>query len=216
MTPKTTLLYLYYNNAPAFTHLTETGLPYHTIKKLFVDDASTPPLVIPPTWRNTTLIRISEDTPWNQPRANNIGLNHILEGRVVRLDIDHWFAPDDLTKLITTELPPRTVMRFPRIGHYKDGTTKHINTGKNIFMAHVEDLLLIGGYNECFCGNYGYEDGELFFRMSQNGFKVLIHESVHAHTTVDHGTRGLNRDSVINHAKFEAIKENYNKGTKTI
>jgi hypothetical protein len=207
----TTILYLYYNNPSAFEHLETTGLNTHKIKKLFVDDGSTPKLIINPTWTNTEVIRIEEDIPWNQPHANNLGFRHINVGKVIRLDIDHWFNTGDLDKLMLIDLPPKAVIKFNRIAHYKDKQPAKINSGKNIYMANTEDMLMIGGYNEAFCGNYGYEDGALFYEMEQRGFRIVTHPTVYVHTNVHHHTTGLNRDTAINKEKFERIR-----GTKTL
>jgi hypothetical protein len=94
------------------------------------------------------VIRIEEDIPWNQPHANNLGFRHINVGKVIRLDIGHWFNTDDLDKLMLIDLPPKTVITFSRIAHYKDNKPTKINSGKNIYMVNTEDMLMIGGYNE--------------------------------------------------------------------
>lgn len=202
---KTTILYLYYNNKEAFEHLEKIGLNSHKIDKVFVDDGSKEPLIIGKNWINTKLLRIEEDIAWNQPQANNLGFNYIQKGKVIRLDIDHWFNLEDLDLLMQIEIPPKTIIKFNRIAHYKDKEPKQINSGKNIYIANVEDILAIGGYNLDFCGNYGYDDGELFYRMSKNNFKIITHESILINTTVYHHTKGLSRDATINKEKFDKI-----------
>ena len=199
---ETTILYLYYNNPDAFSHLENMGLNQHKIKKVFVDDGSNPKLVPSSSWINTDVLRIDEDIPWNNPKANNVGFDHIAKGRVIRLDIDHWFELSDLDKLMAIDIPPKTIIKFKRIAHYQDRPNAIIGSGKNIYIANLEEIIALGGYNEDFCGNYGYEDGELFHRIRKNDFRIIIHQDIHCHTNVHHHTKKLNRDTSINIAKF--------------
>ncbi|HSH65556.1 MAG TPA: galactosyltransferase-related protein, partial [Bacteroidia bacterium] len=146
------------------------------------------------------------NVPWNMSRANNLGFSKLKENDIVlRLDIDHWFSLEDLEKLSEIKLKPKEIIKFNRIVLSK---RKYKTTPPpNIYMARVGDLINVGGYDERFCGNYGYEDKELMHRLKNNGFKETISE-VLVKTKASLHTKGLNRDLTVNRELYlELIKQ---------
>lgn len=189
-----TILYLYYNQSKAIKFLEELGLPDYDVNFLFIDDGSKIPLKL--NWKNVKVLRIEKDIPWNQPQANNLGFSKI-KGVVLRMDIDHYFNKEDVSELkkLSNYLKKKELMHFHRI------TRKGKNPHKNLYMAHVEDLKKAGGYDEDFCGNYGYDDLELMFRLNKKGF---IFKSSKIQMFINHkaATKGLERDVAINKIKY--------------
>src|SRR5690606_22252207 len=101
---------------------------------------------------------------------------------------------------------PKEIVKFKRVVCFeKPYLTKPL---PNIYMARVGDFISGGGYNESFCGNYGYEDKELMHRLKINGFKETISE-VMVRTNPFLHTKKLNRDLTVNKKLYlELIKSN--------
>ena len=184
-----TILYLYYNQPEAVKFLEKQGLPDYDVDFLFVDDASKIPLEV--DWSD--VIRILIDVEWNQPYANNMALKQ-LTGVVLRMDIDHYFEKESIPylKLLAK------IIKENEIIHFKRGNKPH----KNIYMARVEDLLKAGGYDERFCGNYGYDDSELMRRLKRKKW-TFTKSDIEVKINHNGGTK-LNRDTTVNRAIYES------------
>jgi len=180
-----TILYLYYNQPEAVKHLKSIGYDKLKTKILFVDDASKIPLRI--YWAD--VIRILIDVPWNQPYANNVALKYLdRDDIVLRMDIDHYFEPEDIERIKLIKVQKN------EITHFKRG---NLPIHPNIFL----DLLDAGGYNENFCGNYGYDDRELMQRLKKNKWKFRT-SSIEVKVNHKAGSHGLKRDTLINYNKY--------------
>lgn len=181
-----TILYLYYNQPEAIQFL--EAQEYEGINFLFVDDGSKEPL-------KTDLgnvIRIDKDIPWNMSQANNIGLKSLAPDEiVVRMDIDHYFTLEELKQLSDIKPKKNEVIHFKR---------HPLKTPPNIFMARVGDLLDAGGYDEDFCGNYGYEDKELMYRLAKKGF-VFSLSNINVKVN-KYSTKELSRNLSVNRKKL--------------
>ena len=192
-----TLLYLYYNQPVAIPFFEQLGYPNLPFNILFVDDASAEPLVL--NWPNATVLRIDEDIPWNMPAANNLALRFLYnkdpKARVLRTDIDHYFTATDLLEISKIELEHNNIVKFCR---------KTLKPHPNTYLANVSDILEAGGYNEAFCGNYGYDDKELMYRLTKKGFVMRL-SSIKAIVNPKMGTKNLNKDTSVNKQKFENI-----------
>ena len=189
-------MYLFYNQHNAIKRLERLGYDNLGVRTVIVDDGSKTPLKC--EWAE--VYRIDEDMPWNMPQANNLGFSKIRGEVVLRLDMDHYFEPEDLIKLSKIELQDKQIIKFKRTFNGKT-----VNVGKNIYLARVDDIVNVGGYNEVFCGNYGYEDADLMDRLKRAGFKVTISNII---CKVDNNfTTGLNRDTTINYRKYKQLNE---------
>lgn len=188
------VLYLYYNQHQAIKRFEALGYDKLDIDIIFVDDGSKIPLKC--DWAK--VYRIDKDVPWNMPKANNLGFSKLKGETVLRMDIDHYFTPADLKRVSQIEVGEKEIIKFRRI--YKG---KRISEGKNIYLARVNDIVKVGGYNEVFCGNYGYEDGELMHRLRLNGFKFIM-SNITCIVDENH-TKGLNRNTEINYIKYRKL-----------
>ena len=189
-----TVMYLYYNQPQAIKLFESIGYKNSHIKFLFIDDGSKEPLKL--NWKNAHVLRIEKDIAWNQPQANNIGFEYIFcnneHESVLRMDIDHYFTLEDLDNIGFYEPFGKEVVTFLREGRHPH---------PNIYLTSVKHILNAGGYNEEFCGNYGYDDLELMTRLKRKHFsftelpiKVKINNSLKGH--------GLVRDSKVNKLKY--------------
>jgi hypothetical protein len=195
-----TILYLYYNQPDAITHLELVGYPDYEARIMIIDDASLIPLSC--SWAET--YRIDNDIPWNQPAANNLGLSKIeRDCLLLRMDIDHWIEPQDYELLPT--VGQNVLIKFDRIVHNPDGTTYDAPAANNIFLALASTIKDIGGYNEEFCGAYGYDDKELMYRLKMNSCQFWTHPTIKIHVKSDMHTQGLNRDTTRNKAIYERL-----------
>ena len=200
------ILYLYYNQPLALKHLEDIGYKDYPARTIIVDDGIKTPLDC--IWAE--IYRIEQDIPWNQPAANNLGFSKIKDDEtVLRMDIDHWIELKDL--LILPKVKENTIIKFKRLRHDPDGTTKELQAANNIYLTKASTIKTIGGYNEDFCGSYGYDDKELLYRLSLNRCHVLIHDSIFIHVCAESSTKNLSRDTSRNKKLFESIKQNQSK-----
>jgi len=197
------LFYLYYNNPQAIEHLERV---YHVsgLSVVIVDDGSTVPLEC--DW--ATVYRIDEDVPWNMSRANNYGFGMLdVDDYILRCDIDHWFDPEDVDKLVGIDIAG-TIVKFERVVYRSDESFYITPSPPNIYLAKVGDLIDAGGYDERFCGHYGYEDKEFMDRLERKGIRTVIHPFVKSNCNDWLGTKKLDRDGSVNRELYERIKNN--------
>lgn len=121
---------------------------------ILVDDCSPIEIKIPRiTNMNISLLRVTSDIMWNQGGARNLGVNYAKTSKLLITDIDHVFPERTLVHLINRKYNYNDLIRFRRFSGLKK-----ISTGYNIF--YLNKLLFedFQGYDEIFCGYYGYED----------------------------------------------------------
>lgn len=128
------------------------------IKVVIVDDHGDPPATVDPYPRamiDLKLFRITEDIPWNQMGARNIGMRE-SEGWVVFLDPDMVIEPDMISRFIdrANSMVRGTVIKFAlrRSGNPLDFTSP------NTWLIHKQDFFDCGGYDEDFRGHKGWSD----------------------------------------------------------
>lgn len=197
------IVYPYYNNQAAFDGI-KGYLSQLPCQIVIVDDGSPTPLTtnIP----NIKILRIPVDIPWNQSMANNLGIKFLdLSDVVLRLDIDHFILPDDyfLFEKIATYLPERMIYRFRRMVADSDNILK---IGCNLLMIRVKDFCDIGGYDESFSGNYGYEDKEFIDRAKMMGYNIDVSQEGIIRCFPHCGTKMV-RDTTVNKAKYDALRK---------
>lgn len=134
-----TVLYTYFGQRERIPGILEQGL-----KTVIVDDCSKEPLG---PLEGVRVARVTDDIKWNQPGARNLGF-HICEGWVLCADIDHLVTKENMEQLEKTNLRRGCVYYLGR----------EDTNSVNIYVIHKDDFEKIGGYDEDFCGNYGYDD----------------------------------------------------------
>lgn len=195
-----TLFYLYYNQPEAIKNLEKVGVPNYDCDKVIVDDGSYPPLKC--DW--ATVYRIDEDVPWNQPAANNLGFSKIKESEtILRMDIDHWIKHNDLLKI--ESLPHNHIIHFKRISHNNNGFIKELAPMMNIYLTNISTIKEVGGYDESFCGSYGYDDKELMWKLKKAGCVFEIHPEIKIQVNPVFSTDKLSRDIEVNKRKYNDL-----------
>lgn len=99
--------------------------------------------------------------PWGNSRARNIGAINASNEYLLFIDVDHtikkqiWFYRHGFKD---------RVYKFKRV---LQKTEWHCNT----LLMHKDLFFSVGGYDERFCGHYGYEDRYLEFRLKKQGYE---------------------------------------------
>lgn len=140
---------------------------------IIVDDCGDPPASVGPLvdhCKDVQLYRITEDKPWNQPGARNLGMHH-ARGWCVMLDPDMVIQPQMIARFM------KAAGKYPR-GHVTKFALKHHSNGSidmtspNTYLIHAADFHLCGGYDEDFAGNKGWSDVQLLSTLKAF-FKVF-------------------------------------------
>lgn len=129
---------------------------------VIVDDCGTPPMdyekftLLPQFCKAAKLFRVTQDIPWNQPGARNLGMQH-SSGHCLLIDPDMVFDGSMIERMIEAakKLPRRHVVKWG---------LRHVNSGKidmtspNTWLIHRDDFFEVGGYDEDFAGHKGWSD----------------------------------------------------------
>ena len=130
---------------------------------VLVDDASPVRPAIPDVNLNLLMLRIHPDIPWNQPGARNLGVVRARSDKVLMTDLDHLFPEDTLRHIVRMRDPGRNFYKMRRFK--ADGAEVHAHP--NTFVLSRARFLKFYGYDEEFCGHYGYDDA-MFWRWQRN------------------------------------------------
>jgi hypothetical protein len=188
-----TVLYTYFGQRERIQGIINQGL-----KTVIIDDCSKEPLGPVDGIR---VARITDDIKWNQPGARNLGF-YICEGWILCADIDHLVTKENMEQLVNTNLRKGCVYYLGR----------EDTNSVNIYLIHKDDFEKIGGYDEDFCGNYGYDDIHFYNKC----IKLLeVHELRHIKAKVyaeESSSEGV-RDSDHN---LELIRKKGTEPTKRL
>jgi len=136
------------------------------IEIVLVDDGSPEPAVDVPRPDGLpalSIYRVTEDRPWHQHGARNLGA-HVANGKWLLLtDMDHVLAVDSAASLLKRirlgQLDETTTYMLDRIeadtGLPTIGRDGQPKPHPNSFVLTKEHFWRIGGYDEDFCGVYG-------------------------------------------------------------
>jgi hypothetical protein len=152
-----TVLYTYFGQRERIQGIIDQGL-----KTVIIDDCSIEPLG---SIDGIRVARITDDIKWNQPGARNLGF-HICEGWIICADIDHLVTKENMEQLKNTNLRRGCVYYLGR----------EDTNSVNIYLIHKDDFEKIGGYDEDFCGNYGYDDIHFYNKCT---ILLEVHELRH-------------------------------------
>ncbi len=168
-----TIVYSYYNSSKALGIQIDnwSQYPIELMKKLhfiLVDVCSDNKADLAINFPiNLTLMKITDDIPWKQPGAKNLGFKFAKTDWVFTSDIDHVLQPEMCRKLIELKKERKTVYYFSRLTDKGESRNPHPNS----FLIHKDDFWELGGYDEDFCGHYGYDD-ILLRTMIQSCYKI--------------------------------------------
>ncbi len=137
------------------------------------------------------IYRIEDDIKWNQPGAKNLGF-HVSDGWIVCADIDHLVTKENVEELIRMEKEKGAVYFLGR----------EDNNSWNIFLIHKEDFEKVGGYDEDFSGNYGFDDIH-FLKKCQAFLKAEERRDIKVKVFAEESSSKLDRDWVLNKLLYE-------------
>ena len=180
-TIKLTVLYTYYGQKERIRGIMEEKHPESRI--VIVDDCSQKPLKCP---SGADCYRIDTDIQWNQPGAKNLGFQE-ADGWIVCADIDHLVTRENQDSILKMKKKKGTIYYLGR------EDTDSIN----LFLIHKEDFEKIGGYDEDFSGNYGYDDVEFLWRCQKN-LNIVERRDVKAKVFAEESSSKMERDVEMN------------------
>jgi glycosyltransferase involved in cell wall biosynthesis len=127
----------------------------HQVELLMVDDYSDEPYELDVSGLSAKLYRVTTDIDWNMAGCKNLLMTQAQADWLLYFDNDNYVPANQIEILLTHlgNLGPATVFYFRRLIDGKD-VEAHINT----FLVHKTALNTVGGFDEDFCGHYGYED----------------------------------------------------------
>ena len=178
---KITIIYTYYGQKERLGGIIKEKHPEARV--VIVDDGHPDPC---PKLHGIDVYRIEEDIPWNQPGARNLGFQE-SDGWIVCADIDHLVTKGNVKKLLDLDKRKGTIYYLGR----------EDTDSWNIYMIHKDDFEKIGGYDEDFCGHYGYDD-TLFNLMAQKNLKVEQVRNIKARVFAKESSSKLERDYAFN------------------
>jgi len=193
---KLTILYTYYGQKERIGGIINEVHP--DTKVIIVDDCSPEPLG---TIDGIETHRIPVDVTWNQPAARNRGFKE-AEGWIACADIDHLITYDNVEDILKLKREKGTVYFLGR----------EDNNSWNVYLIHKDDFDKIGGYDEDFCGHYGYDDIEFLFRC-QDKLNVEERRDIKVKVFAKESSTNLKRDTEFNKKLLENKVKLYGKNT---
>ena len=165
-----------------------------------IDDCSDTPLVVDAPGLNLRLLRVQDDIAWNMPGCRNLAATVASAPWLLYFDVDNTTPEANIQRLVDA-MPLLDESRLYVFRRQQDGqdVEPHINT----FLITRQGYFKAGGYDEDFCGHYGYED-VLFRNMWRKyvGQETLLTDI--AFEQLGWRTAGLDRDTARNEALVQA------------
>ena len=170
-----THFYLNQQDASAIMKLLETYAGYEAevldrIQFVVVDDGSPLAYDIPDLDLNLTWLKITDDIPWNQAGARNLGVLYAKSDTVLMADLDHEFPEDTLRHMAGRRPCGRNCYRIYRTDR-RTGRIKKKHP--NIFLMSRARFMRFFGYDEEFSGHYGAEDYRFVKVQKYHGTRFL-------------------------------------------
>lgn len=148
------------------------------VEVIVVDDCGNPPAVVPKDLP-VSLYRVKKDIPWNQAGARNLVAHVASTQRLMLIDPDMTLPDGMLQRLVEESRHLTTGLAFrPALVHVSDRRIDH--TSPNVHLLLREDFLLIGGYDEDYCGSKGWSDVQLL-RVMQKAFTMRQRDDLYFH-----------------------------------
>jgi predicted glycosyltransferase involved in capsule biosynthesis len=203
------IIYPYYNDQKLLNKHIEYWNSYSKIIRknihiILVDDASKirPDLSNLTKDINLTLLRINENIEWNQPGAKNLGFKFVINSWVLTLDIDHYVSESLLKEILEFEKKKGHVYYLGEKTF--SGIIRHPHP--NSFIIHSSLFKKLGGYDEDFCGNYGYDDAQFNLEIKYSS-SVEVLENLFLITIDKIRESELKRDTKKNKKLFKKKKK---------
>lgn len=133
------------------------------------------------------------DKSWNQPEAKNLGMK-LARGEILFLSDDYIFYPPKcLARHVKThctskerimiyglkqyhpDLKPGQVVKYLKTSFPKGCTRSFLSQppAQKNFSIKRNEIYAINGYDQDFCGGWGYDDIDFDSRLKRNGVKTI-------------------------------------------
>ncbi len=122
---------------------------------VIVDDGSPIEYSLPEFNLNMTWLKITDDIPWNQSGARNLGVTYAKSDKIVMSDLDHEFYEETLWHMVNRSNPGRCFYKIYRDAVNSSGLQKGHS---NLFFMSRARFMRHFGYDEEFSGHHGAED----------------------------------------------------------
>ena len=168
-----------------------------SLEFLIADDCSEQPLQLRRYGLPLRLLRITTDIPWNMAGAKNLLHAQSTAPWLLFFDVDNRVKPEQLGQLcaMLDQLDTKTIYMFPWILDGAEQEQPHINT----FLIHRDTLESMGGFDEDYCGHYGYEDVLFHHLAERRGLPRVLMQGMPFVAHIG-PTLGLSRDTTRNQA----------------
>lgn len=139
------------------------------IELIFIDDCSLVSVRVKTDGSvNFKQFRIDQRIFWNVSGAKNLG-SHVAKGKkLLFIDLDHKITESGLVKLIDMDIKNNQLVNFDRGDKIVPG----------IFCLNASYYKKMGGLDEIFAGEYGYEDVHFQNRHKKSGNPTVIIDGV--------------------------------------
>ena len=149
-------------------------VPYRA-EVIIVDDGSVPPLEGLSTAatrdKSIRLIRTQDFRPWTQPAARNFGVDGARGEILAFIDVDHIISQKAVWELCRFTGDRIDWRRIPasldEYGHLEPAAGKARKPAAGIFAMRAEIYRKLGGFDERFCGEYGFDDLDFLERFNK-------------------------------------------------
>jgi hypothetical protein len=199
-----TIITHHYNNEAAVSLQLNTWRSYSPevlalIDIILVDDYSDRSLVPDISGLPIRLLRVETDIDWNMAGCRNLAATQAKTDWLLFHDIDHVMDGENISRLLAGlfSLDAETLYRFSRI---ENGVL--IDSHVNSFLVKRAMFWDSNGYDEDFCGFYGFEDIYLLECWMRKGNKILLLNNVEFRVEGS-STPRLSRDVSRNRALME-------------
>lgn len=175
------------------------------VELLMVDDYSDEPYELDVSGLSAKLYRVTTDIDWNMAGCKNLLMTEAQADWLLYFDNDNYVPANQIELLLThlSHLEAGTVFYFRRLIDGED-VEAHINT----FLVHKTALDTVGGFDEDFCGHYGYEDIHFINLLGKYGFERRLIPEI-AFVQQNYRTSNLNREMGRNR---ELLQKKINEG----
>jgi glycosyltransferase involved in cell wall biosynthesis len=130
--------------------------------------------------------------PWGNSRARNLGAINAKNDYLLFIDVDHTIKDQIHFNAFTKG----HVYKFKRV---LNRTEWHCNT----LLMHRDMYFDVGGYDERFCGHYGYEDRHIEFKLRREGYEFTnLQDEV---IVLEGGGVDIERDKSRNQSLFKKL-----------
>ena len=144
--------------------------------------------------------RITDDIPWNQAGARNLGAIMAKSNWALFFDIDQLPSQKGLTEIMNyLKLADSEILYYFNVDNFIDSNLEiELPIHPNTFMVNLERFKSTCMYDEDFAGHYGYEDLYLPYVWEFFGGKRQVFGNTAYFTDQKNKTMSLNRSLEIN------------------